>query len=398
MVMQRLRIGVIGCGIGGMAAALHLARDGHDVTVFDRFPEPQPLGAGLLLQPTGQAVLAGLGLGAAVAAAGARIDALDSRNRQGRSVLDLEYALIGRGTGLGIHRARLFAILWHTVQKAPVRLVLGQDVTAVMPEDGGLRLADGREFIFDLVVGATGAHSALRTFFSVARDRLYPWGCLWASVALPQELKPNVLQQRVDGARIMIGMLPIGSAGIGAEAQAAFFWSLRNDRVAAWRAAPFGDWKQQVLAVWPDLAPVMAGFTDHTQLTHAMYRDAGLRRSVTGKAVAIGDLAHATSPQLGQGANLALLDAAVLAACLRETESDVTAALAAYDSHRRPQHLYYRWASRALTPLFQADAAWLGWLRDNTLPLAHRIPWAKRRMLETLAGIAVGPWRNLPSA
>jgi len=57
-----LQIGVVGCGVTGQAAATFLAEAGHDVTVFERFAEPRPLGAGLLLQPTGLAVLAALGL------------------------------------------------------------------------------------------------------------------------------------------------------------------------------------------------------------------------------------------------------------------------------------------------------------------------------------------------
>lgn len=382
-----MRIGVIGCGIAGMASAMYLARDGHAVTLFDRFAEPRPLGAGLLLQPTGQTVLRDLGLLEAVVSGAARIDHLDSRNRQGRRVLDLPYSLAAHGHGIGTHRSRLFAAMWTGLHTRPVETCFGSAVTAL--EDGGRRilLEDGRGFGFDLVIVAAGVHTPLRRYFDIVRDAVYPWGCLWTTVRLPDGHPGNVLQQRVDGARIMIGLLPVGHG------EAALFWSLRNDRVEQWRGRPLAEWKAQLTTVWPEAGPALDAVTDHDQLTHAMYRDVALRDPVHGAAIAIGDVAHATSPQLGQGANLALLDAAVLASCLRENTVEV--ALARYAALRRAQHAYYRWSSRMLTPFFQADAAWLGWLRDMSLPAAHRLPWARRRMVDTLAGVATGVLSDL---
>lgn len=381
--MTAMRIGVVGCGVAGMAAAMYLARDGHAVTIFDRFSEPRPLGAGLLLQPTGQAVLRDLGLLPAVSAGAARIDHLDSRNSHGRRVLDLPYSLAPHGHGMGVQRSRLFAAMWSGLHAQRVQQCFGTAVVDL--EDAGrrVRLEDDRSFDFDLVVVAAGVHTPLRRHFTVARDHIYPWGCLWTTVGLPGDHPGHVLQQRVDGARIMIGLLPVG------QSEAALFWSLRNDRVEEWRAQPLADWKAQLTAVWPEAAAALDTISDHAQLTHAVYRDVALQNPIHGAAIAIGDVAHATSPQLGQGANLALLDAAILAACLRESAPDI--ALARYVAARRSHHGYYRWASRLLTPFFQADAALLGWLRDMALPLSHRLPWARRRMVDTLAGIAVGP-------
>ena len=85
------RIGIVGCGIGGMGAAVALARDGHEVQVFERFAQPHPVGAGLLLQPSGLKALGALGLRDAVEAKGARVTALHGRTARGRTVLDLHY-------------------------------------------------------------------------------------------------------------------------------------------------------------------------------------------------------------------------------------------------------------------------------------------------------------------
>ena len=86
-------IAVAGCGPAGLAAALLLARDGHKVRLFERFDAPRPIGSGLLLQPTGQAVLRRLGLEDRLLAAGARVERLFGRAMpSGRVVLNVRYA------------------------------------------------------------------------------------------------------------------------------------------------------------------------------------------------------------------------------------------------------------------------------------------------------------------
>src|ERR1700744_3186905 len=85
-------IAVVGCGVAGQAAATFLAEAGHGVTVFERFAEPRPLGAGLLLQPTGLAVLDRLGVRDGAIVAGAKVSGLEARTVKGQPVLDLSYA------------------------------------------------------------------------------------------------------------------------------------------------------------------------------------------------------------------------------------------------------------------------------------------------------------------
>ena len=161
-----MKIGIVGCGIGGMSAALFLARDGHDVTLFERFPEPQPLGAGLLIQPTGLAVLSELGLIDAVRGAGHRIDSLHGQTTDGTTIFDVRYSHLHRSLcGLGIHRGVLFDLLLGAVRRPEARLVTGLHVTAtkLVGEQRLLFGADGGEIEgFDLVVDASGMNSAIR--------------------------------------------------------------------------------------------------------------------------------------------------------------------------------------------------------------------------------------------
>ena len=112
----------------------------------------------------------------------------------------------------------------------------------------------------------------------------------------------------------------------------------------------------------------------------------GCRNWSDGPVVFLGDAAHGTSPQLGQGANLALLDAHALARAVAE-EARLTDALALFQSRRMPPCRFYLQASHLLTPFYQSRSrrAWAGcatasWARRAALPLASTM------MTEILAG------------
>ena len=103
----------------------------------------------------------------------------------------------------------------------------------------------------------------------------------------------------------------------------------------------------------------------------------------------IGDAAHGTSPQLGQGANLGLLDAQVLSAVLAASD-DLAAALALFARRRTSSVRFYRQASHLLTPFFQSDLPLLGLVRDALLAPACLAPGLRTMMTTTLAGLRRG--------
>jgi len=378
-----LRIAIIGAGLCGLATAGFLARAGHRVEVLERTVEPRPMGAGLLLQPPGAAVLDQLGALDQVARDAARITRLYSRSASGGTLLDLDYADLAPGLhGLGLTRPAIWAALMDAAHRAGARLLPGVPVATVDPA-GVLTLESGERRAADLIVVAAGTHTALRIGGTA---RPYPWGCLWTTVRLPPDWPRDVLLQRCLGTRFMAGILPTGT--VAGSPVGALYWSIRNDAVAACRAAPIATWRDGVTRVWPEAGPLLRGLT-HADLEHARYRDIHADPPFTGRMVVVGDAAHGTSPQLGQGTTQALRDAAALAEAL-SADADLPAQLTAYWSARKRRIGYYRLASRALTPAFQSAIPGLGPARDLLAGPIGRIPFVKRQALLTLAGLKAG--------
>jgi 2-polyprenyl-6-methoxyphenol hydroxylase-like FAD-dependent oxidoreductase len=395
--MQRLEIAVAGCGPAGLAAALLLRRDGHRVWLFDRFEAPRPVGSGIMLQPTGLAVLASLGADGGAIAAAARIDRLFGRaSPSGRVVLDVRYRALGRKAdfGLGLHRAALFDILKALVDAAGVELAAGRAIADCTPGPRPrLAFADGRTAgPFDLVVDALGAGSPLAG--PAAAPLAY--GALFANLDWPADagLKADALEQRYRRASVMAGILPIGRVAERAAAQTSFFWSLRGDRLAAWRAAGLEAWKDEVRQIWPAAQAMLAQIDDPDRLTYARYTHRMLASPAERGIVHIGDAWRSSSPQLGQGANMALLDAYALAKALREAP-EAADALKRFVRLRRRHARLYQTLSAVLTPVYQSDSRVLPFLRDWLVGPASRIWPVEAMQAAMVSGLVGGPLRPL---
>ncbi len=374
------RVAIVGAGFAGLASATLLARAGHRVTVFEKFAAPQAVGAGILVQPTGLAAMRTLGIESEILAHGAKADWLHGVNHHGRRVIDIRYNRWRAGSyGLGLHRGVLFNALWKTATEAGVQITTGHEVTQLAELAG-----------YDLRVIADGAGSQLRGQTGLKfKDTPYPWGAVWAVLPDPERKYGSTLWQWYRLAHQMLGIMPTGLAPGSSTPVVSLFWSLRADRYPALQAAGLQAWKDTVLALNPGCAELLAHITSMAQLTWARYHDVVMPRYHTDNTVVIGDAAHATSPQLGQGTNLALLDALALADVVAR-HTDMPSALAAYTRARKGHLHFYSQASHLLTPLFQSDLTVLPWLRDRFLATSAGWPVLKGVNLQTLVGVRKG--------
>ena len=402
--MRPLDVGIIGAGTAGSAAALFLARAGHRVTLYERVPDPRPVGAGITIQPTGLHVLCRLQLYPTIVSRGARIDRLLCESPTRRPLVDLSYLSVGEDLfGVGLHRGVMFEALLAAVQREPITLRKGVEIVDLERAEAASGRASwfvdvnrGRHGPHELVIVADGARSQLRDDTGTSkRVTPYPWGALWfvgRDTRDPKEATTRTLHQVVDGNQRFLGMLPTGH-GPGRERGprlVSLFWSIRCDRVEAWRARGLAPWKEELVKLAPESAPVLDQIESVDQVLFAAYHDVVMHRWSTRNVVYLGDAAHATSPQLGQGCNLALWDAMVLADTLAAEDRDLALALDNYSRAREAHLAFYQLATRLLTPFFQGDEPLLGALRDLAMPLMAKFPITNRIMTLSMLGVVDG--------
>jgi 2-polyprenyl-6-methoxyphenol hydroxylase-like FAD-dependent oxidoreductase len=297
--------------------------------------------------------------------------------------------------GLGLTRGALFTVLRDAYADAG-RIQTGTCIEAVT--DDGAHLRDSRGDThgpFDLIVVADGAHSRLRRHLPPAqrrRESVYPWGAMWCLLPAGDWPHGGELRQRYAGTREMIGLLPVGRRVDRAGDWLTFYFSLPGEQVDGFDAAALARLRQRVAELWPEASCLLDGIDAPEQLHRARYRDVVLRHPVHGRVVFVGDAAHAMSPQLGQGVNMALLDAEALADALAAAASP-DQALAGYARRRRDHLAIYQRMSRWLTPLFQSQHDGLARWRDLAFQPLSRLPLARGQTLKILTGTKKAWWR-----
>jgi 2-polyprenyl-6-methoxyphenol hydroxylase-like FAD-dependent oxidoreductase len=350
-----VRVVVVGGGIAGCAAALALTEVGLEVVVLEARPADRPAeGAFLTVAGNGMHALRLLGVQDEVAAAGFPLDTLE--------VLDEDGARLGRmpltpppaGT-LGHHhflRADLHAALRTAVRRRGIALRSG--IAAVDAEGGRVRLADGSTVAGELVVGADGVSSRMRTAVDPAApapeyagQRVF-WGC--SPVPAPAGVPGTV--HMVRGRRAQFGFL------VGPDGRTWWFAREPGPELAEpdRRSPRWREHLADVFAADPTPAAGIVAATTEEIVADSIRHIPRLPRWSRPGLVLIGDAAHAASPAAGQGASMALEDAVALGECVRD-QPDLAAALSAYEQRRRGPVEELVAASAAMTPSEMPDEA-----------------------------------------
>jgi len=191
----------------------------------------------------------------------------------------------------------------------------------------------------------------------------------------------------------MVGVLPIGTLPGEDTQKASIFWSMPRDGHADWVAGGLDAWRDEATALWPAFAPFAAQITDADQMTMARYTHGTLRKPYGDGVVHIGDAAHRASPQLGQGANMALLDALALAKAVSVV--GVAAAPALYAKARRIHVWAFQAMSAAFTPQYQSDSTFLPKLRDHVMFPVSQIWPAPHILTQIVRGTILPPMGRL---
>ncbi len=382
--MTTLRIGIVGAGVAGTAAALLLAKQRHNVTLLERAPLLGPVGAGVLLQPLGQLVLQQMGLLEPVIAHAEPIHELHVDLKRGRTLMRLPFRAAGiPQPAYGIHRGDLFTTLYQAVQQAGVTVYTDTCIDGVLQSSNTVTLTSNQTQFgpFDLVIGADGNRSTIRSLLTIKkRETHYAHGALWYIGELHAIEKK--LYQVVHGSSHLMGMLPMG------QGRCSFFWGLTEQHYQRWQEKGLAAWKQAMVDHCHTCERLLAPINDWNDLRFTTWKHVRLKQHHQGRVVLIGDAAHAMSPHLGQGVNLGLLDAWKLVQCLNHT--CIESSLRQYQQQRREHLQYYGAITYALTPFFQSDYPLFGWLRNLGLPILSRLPMIRQQMALTMAGLKAG--------
>lgn len=388
MGVESLRIAIIGCGPGGLAAALLLKRAGHDVTLYERFSEAKPLGSGLVIQPTGLAVLAHCGLREAfdkLTAPITRLEgyAVDSRRR----ALDVFYVRKGKGMpARATHRASLFEVLIEGVRAAGIPILGGHTFTGakeLMHTIAPMFEAQGRGPDFDILIDASGSRSPL----AEGKGTELPFGALWATVDMPTDhrLPTQSLNRRYWQASQMAGIMPVGLNPATGNQGAAVFWSVKREAAEQVMAGGAGPVADAFCKLWPEAEPFVAQIRTMDDWTLATYHHRTGKPVRGPRHIALGDSWHCTSPQLGQGANMALLDAMAVAQAFADVDraEEIGPRFAAL----RGFHVaLYQNLSWVFTPFFQSDDRVRPVLRDILMQYFGGLPLMRDFVSLTVSG------------
>ena len=408
------KFAIIGAGTAGLATAILLARQNIQVTIFEKVSELKPVGAGLLLQPSGLAVFEHLDILDEALKLGAMVTGLEGQLANGFKIVDSHYTQAHPDLyGIGIHRATLCHVLENKC-RAYLELITWQmnaDIQNLEESTDEIRvhgLINGERFddVFDTIIIANGARSELRPKSWVKVDQAYPWGAKWTIVPECLDLDTEILHQFYDRSKIMMGILPTGAIPTAPNQRlSSVFWSMPTDQLGGFLKdnKARSDWLSEVSKRWKPAADwleqVIANPEEKQQWLSANYRDVVMSKFGEGRIGVIGDAAHAMSPQLGQGANMALLDAWALGQAVqssRKNESiDYAKLWQIYHQHRKSSTAFYQFLSRLLTPLYQSDLWWAGSLRDLSFSWMYRIPYFRKEMAITVSGLKSGMFSQM---
>ncbi|MEV7397316.1 FAD-dependent monooxygenase [Aeromicrobium sp. NPDC092404] len=366
---------VVGAGIGGLATALVLEKAGATVTLVEKVETSTPVGAGILLQPNGLAVLSGLGLGPELEQSGFALDHISLRRADGGIIASSTVPAHAPGLDhvLTMRRSTLHAILVRAVTDAP-NIDVRFGTTVIEASRSGtvtVESAHGVEVLAsDLVVAADGVGSVVRRHGSFGA-RATPAGTTYLRAIVDTEL--DAFRGEFWTPLGLFGGAPLGDGST-------YFYAAANAPAVA--AAVADRDLDTIRRLWSDAVPVGAeawsGVTTFDQLLVNDVVRVDAERWHDGALVLLGDAAHAMAPTLGQGANSALVDAAVLAQELIRTP-DRDAALAAYAARRRPAVRAVQDSADRLAALSDLRGRLRPRLRDAAIRAATRIPAAARR-------------------
>lgn len=367
--MEQLKVVVVGAGIGGLTSAIALSQAGYEVEVYERAAELRPVGAGISLWSNGVKVLNRFGMGKQIAAIGGQMDFMQYRDRSGELLNHVSLQPLIEEVG-----QRPYPVARGDLQQLLLDAFPGEvtlDHRCVGVEDHGDRVTvffeNGKTATGDFVIAADGVRSILRSH--VLGDQVQPryagyvnWNGL---IDASEDLAPLDTWVIYVGNHQRASMMPVS------DNRFYFFLDVPlpkgttspPEKIQSELREHFADWAEPVQRLIDRLNPEKTNRLD--------IHDFGpVDRMVHGRVALLGDSAHATCPDLGQGGCQAMEDVYVLTHFLTTTNISVEDALRRYENARKDRTQLIVQKARSRAEMIHGKdpnvtAQWYAQLRDE---------------------------------
>jgi FAD-dependent urate hydroxylase len=337
------RVLIVGAGIAGLAAARSLRRTGFEPEVVERERTWSSVGAGVYLPGNALRALRALGLDQGALARGVVIPRQRFSNDRGQLLFEVDVAQMWDGVGacMALHRADLHAVLLEGAQDVPIRMGVQARSLQALEDRVAVEFDVGSTGEYELVVGADGINSSVRR--------------LAFGADAPVRSSGGDTSGRSSGGDAWVRRVgQVGWRFVTACPADVDTWSVMLGPRTSFLTIPIGDGRVYCYcdvafaadadAPAHDLAELFGRFADPTPALITSAKDAhrapieetAVNTWSRGRVLLIGDAAHATSPNMAEGAAMALEDAVVLADTLRSAAS-IPPALTAFEARRRPR-------------------------------------------------------------
>jgi salicylate hydroxylase len=372
-----LNVLIAGAGIGGLTAALCLARRGNRVSVFEQSPVLGEVGAGLQLSPNCTRVLHDLGLEqpllrSAFLPEGTQFRQWNNGKLIGESMLGASAVARYGYPYYHMHRQDLMNVLVEAVQEdSNIELHTNLQVEGFTQNDEGVSLiTSDTNYSGDLLIGADGIHSVIRAGLWGEAKARFTGHIAWRAL-VPVERLPKDL------------ILPMSTAWWGPGKHFVHYYVRSGELINCVCVVEKEGWELESWTERGDYNELKSDFTgwhsdiqqlvDHADrdslFKWALYDRAPMARWGKRRVTLLGDASHPMLPFMAQGAAMAIEDAAVLSGCLSDSK-DISMALARYEDLRRGRTAGIQRGSRRNAAVFHLSGV-KAWLRNRALKTAR---------------------------
>lgn len=382
--MEKTNVIILGGGIGGLCTAIALQQQGFDVRVYEKAKQFREVGAGITLWSNAMKVARALGFRDAIVAAGSKLERSQIRSDRGETLFDAHTDEMESAYGepvVALHRADLHEILLRAL--SPNTLTLGRSCTKVEQDEKAVTVCfdNGERASASLLIGADGIHSIVRKqMFPEARLR-YSGYTAWRGVVETENEAALGLTSETWGSGARFGIVRVDKKRV-------YWFATHNQPMGEKLDA--AERKSKLLGMFRHWHSPIEHLLDATAAEAILQNDicdiVPFASWTQGRATLLGDAAHPTTPNMGQGACMAMESAYVLARALRQ-EPDHAQAFARYERERHARTAWITNTSWGIGKGGQIEHRWLIGLRNFLVK--HAPTGALQKNLHRAAGYDV---------